>query len=272
MNIEDLKKLKEKLERERLANQLATQKFVICASPEDKFYCNEERTLKEYEQLENTEEFVKQIETMIENVTIELVNNGVKFNKIELISEVGCLCTPLLKNLLSKKNNEMGNSLNGSWYETLFSVVRENEIDLKSNISSKYVPLVFKLKTDRIGNLDKQLIDAGCNATEYFSNNIPDKIYGIVDFDKFVVLMMSLGYDFNISNESCELGGLKSVNSKLSYFDNYLAMIMRTSRELMSMGKNRSVRRIIGSENISSTLVLSADFKKEYEPKTLMKK
>lgn len=193
--------------------------------------------MKEYEELENTEEFVNQIERVFETVVKGTVSSDAHFNRLVLISTVGCLCTPDLNDLLKEKINELYKRsyvslYNVEWYVALDEVENECCFNLIENISNKYVPLKLYLDFDE-SNLYKY--------DETLNEIVPEFFYGIVDFNKFIQLINDkLGYYVGIFD--CE-----NYSNKVKCFNDYLNYIIKESSD---------------SNKKSIDLIVLADFNK----------
>ena len=186
MNIEDLKKLKEQLESE--------EKFVLIEE-----FCNKDieranngKPLSEYISQENTEEFVDQCETLIENAVRTLAGQGVPFDTVALTSRMGFLCNAnFIKSIkpLFKGDNIIDD-------DDYIRVIDE----LKTQISSIYVPLSFHLNSYRTGTEDMPMEDYH---DEYGISNYSDitnsRVTGIVNFGTFISKMKSLGYNIELA-------------------------------------------------------------------------
>lgn len=248
MNLAQLKELKEKLEDEKQKSKYEKQKYVIVIGDNGyefkssfKNY-NDARSLEEYKKLENTDDFVKQIESAFEIITTESIKRGISFDKISMKTEVGCLCTPIFKEKLFMRLKYFKDFINGNWYEAIPVVENYDSLKVNDNVSGKYVPIVFSWTLGDIENENKRynaiMFGKQTSYYELLNNKVPKKIFGIVDFDKFVYSMKKiLGY--NISMISCG-----KENVEISNFNDYLEQIINSSYSINYAG-----------------LLLSADFK-----------
>ena len=249
MDLTQLRELKQKLENEKTVSKTVDQKYVIVIGDNGyDFKSNfqnydDERLLEEYEKIENTDEFIKQVESTFEIITMEAIKNDISFDKISMKTEVGCLCTPLFKEkiFLRMKNNI--NFINGNWYEAIPTVENSDNLYAKDNISNRYVPIMFSWT---LGNFHKNnnrhdvmIYGLKNNYSEFFDNKISKKIVGIVDFNKFLYNIKDvLGYD--IFMDCCG-----KENVQITNFEDYLNKIINSSYSVNYAG-----------------LFLNADFKK----------
>ena len=240
MNLTQLIELKEKLENEKNQSKITEQKYVITIGDNGSSFrkifsnYNEERLLEEYAKLENTEDFIKQIESAFENITMEAIKNDISFDKISMKTEVGCLCTPIFKEKLFMRMKYFNNFINGDWYEAISIVENYDNLFAKDNISNKYVPIVFSWTIGDFYNennrQDIMMYGLKNKYCDLFDNKVPEKIVGIVDFDKFLYSMKSvLGY--NISMVCCG-----KENVKITDFDDYLNQIIKSSYSMNYAG------------------------------------
>lgn len=249
MDLTQLRELKQKLENEKNISKTVEQKYVIVIGDNGyDFKSNfqnydDERLLEEYEKIENTDEFIKQVESTFEIITMEAIENDISFDKISMKTEVGCLCTPLFKEkiFLRMKNNI--NFINGNWYEAIPIVENSDNLFAKDNISNKYIPIIFSWTFGGFHEdnnchdvINYELKNKYC---ELFDNKVPEKLVGIVDFNKFLYSMKDcLGYDICMNYCGKE-------NVQITNFEDYLDKIISSSYSMSYTG-----------------LFLNADFKK----------
>lgn len=229
MDLKQLIELKEILEQEKIKED----KYVIVIGDNGYDFkssfnnFNDERLLNDYKKIENTKEFIKQIEFILEKIVRESVNNNISFDKISMKTEVGCLCTPIFKERLFMRMKYFNSFINGDWYETISDVEKYDNLKACDNICNKYVPIVFRWKIgnydNNISKLDEIKFRNNSDYYELFDSNIPQKIVGIVDFDKFIYIVKSvLGYDISMISSDNE-------NIEIFNFNHYLEQIINCS-------------------------------------------
>ena len=149
MNLKDLKNFKKQLELQ--------QKYVVIKdiTPEEILNATDAKPLSEYVSQENTEDFVKQCEALIENYIRILVENNLPFDTIRICSTIGFLCKEnFIKNTKSILENKKLD------YTTFVE-------QLKTQTSSIFVPLSFNLNAAGTGTED---MDIDSYADEYGFN------------------------------------------------------------------------------------------------------
>lgn len=217
MNIEDLKSLKEQLESEQkyVAIRNFTYKEILNAT--------EAKPLSEYVSQENTEEFAKQCEALIENVVKSLAEKGIPFDTVTLSSEIGFLCKAnFIENIKSLfKSKKVDNDS--------YSAIAEQ---LKTQASSIYVPLSFHLNPFGTGTKDMRIDDY----EEEYGINYGDidklRVTGIVNLETFISKMKSLGYNIELLN----FGGCQSVSDYMQAviengFDTHMSVVANLSKQ-----------------------------------------
>lgn len=214
MNLKKLIELKERLEQEKIKED----KYVIVIGDNGYEFkssfnnFNDERLLNDYKEIENTYDFIRQIESTLESIVRESVNNNISFDKISMKTEVGCLCTPIFKEKLFMRMKYFNSFINGDWYEAISDVEKYDNLKACDNICNKYVPIVFRWKIgdyDLSSKLDEIKYRNMSNYYELYDSNIPRKLVGIVDLDEFIYMVKNvLGYDLSMicsDNETIEI-------------------------------------------------------------------
>lgn len=204
MNIEDLRKLKETLEK--------TEKYL----PISCLYRHENiiglpMTREEIVAQENTDEVVLQCEKLIERAVCMLAGNQIPFDHLDISSDLGLLVNPEyafeLKNLASKYENDEVDS------DYIYNMYQ----NVKTQVYPNVVPVSFKFNYWQTGTSDGWAVerfaqDADLNPDKLFELGI---VRGIVDWNKFVTKMKALGYNINFLNY--DLG---------TSFDDYIEAIL----------------------------------------------
>ncbi len=175
MNIKDLRKLKNVLEKE--------DKYVL-------LYNN--KVLEQYDDISDyffqldTERVIDDCEKLFENVAIDLAINNIPYDQIGITSRIGLLCQKDYPEALEKvqKNSEL--TYNEKCQEKM--KVFENHI---TSIDPNIVYVHFYLNPEKTGikelNIDNKV------AFSYHA------VSGFVDYHKFRKAMQRLGFDVEVS-------------------------------------------------------------------------
>lgn len=182
MNLKDLKSLKNQLELQ--------QKYIAIKNitPEEILNATDAKPLSEYVSQENTEDFVKQCEALIENYMRILAENNIPFDTIRIYSTIGFLCKENFikntKSILESKNLD---------YTTIVE-------QLKTQASSIFVPLSFNLNAAGTGtedmDIDSYADEHGFNLGDIYK----PRVTGIVNLETFISKMKNLGYNIELLN------------------------------------------------------------------------
>lgn len=188
MNLEDLRNLKEKLESE--------QKYVAIKNStyDEILNATEARPLSEYIAQENTDEFVKQCEALIENSVRTLATKGIPFDRVVLSSEIGFLCK---ESFIEKIKPLFESRMDSDTYLKIDKL-------LCAHASSVYVPLSFHINIIgtgiATGAVDMTIDDY---ETEYgidYGDIDTPEVTGIVNLEAFLSKMHNLGYNIELLN------------------------------------------------------------------------
>lgn len=189
MNIEDLKILKQNLESLDentyvpfcLATGDSSLKIGVCPNYPYK-------TLDEYSKDQETEDFVKKVEDLIEKSLRQIENSFIPIDSLIISSQnIVLIDVPFAKKYYESNDEESMNR----WKE-----------ELPKHISAKYVPLNFTLNvgytgiTNEYGRVNgiEDLTDRDLN--DIFSTDvIKDGLFGVVDIEKFISMVNALGYN-----------------------------------------------------------------------------
>lgn len=183
MNVEDLKKLKEELEKQN--------KYVIVPELSNKGIKNAGEPMLSNEILsqEKTDEVVKQCESLIEKAVRYLTMNDIPFDQLTITSDFGFICRQDYFEELKKVFQK------GSIEEM---IAIEKKIDTK--ILPKIVPVSFSINETATGTEDCDtgsfIVEEGLSYPDLFK----EKVSGIVNWEKFVIQMKALGYNINFLN------------------------------------------------------------------------
>lgn len=179
MNAEDLKKLKEELEKQK--------KFVIVPVICNSGFKNAGEPMLSNEILsqEKTDEVAKQCESLIEKAVRYLTTNDIPFDQLTISSNMGLICRQDYFEELKKGAAE-------EWDAIM------KKIDTK--ILPKIVPVSFFINEIATGtedwDIDSFIIEKGLSYPDLFK----EKVSGIVNWEKFVIQMKALGYNINFLN------------------------------------------------------------------------
>lgn len=185
MNIEELKKLKDKLEKQR--------KYVIISAITEKDIMNAKEPVSANEILtqENTNEVVKQCEALIERTVTILTMKGIPFDQITISSQMGLICNTNYIDEWKKFYQESDRS-NEKW----FDIIKK----LGTQIFPEIVPVNFKIDTSLTGTeeceMDSYIDEAGLSYNDLHIG----KVSGIVNWGQFVNQMTALGYNIDFLN------------------------------------------------------------------------
>lgn len=205
MNIEELRKLKNELEKTKHAKTYVTldgiSKFDIEYSLDCKVLLSEIVFSHE-----NTDEFIKDIENYIKNTITYLSINNIPYDQIRLYSYFGIYCKEEFAKIL---------------YENLSNENKYNELikDLPNQISTIYVPLNFGVDLTGTGTENMQVDDyiyENLHEDVFTNYDLEDNtVYGVVNFDQFISKMADLGYSVEFNNKEC-----KSIDDYINEFIN----------------------------------------------------
>ncbi len=193
--LEDLIKLKQQLESNHkyIAINDLSEKSIMSAS--------ESKSLSEFETLENTDDFIVQCEKLMEETIRIFSANNIPYDKIQIASSQGFLCTPEFVDFLKSE------------YQNHKEITKINLENLGSNVSLKYVPMSFGI------SLAGSNLSYGYSVYDYLYDFLSDSDYekvishiidlekksvsGIIDFEKFIKRMKELGYSFDLLYGEC---------------------------------------------------------------------
>ena len=184
MNIEELKELKRQLEekkkRENNQNYVVIDHFTYESIAKAK----ESKPLTEYAAQENTEEFVKKCEKLIEETVRNLAEFGVPFDEITIYSYMGLLCKEsFIRNIQMAGKDQFGD---------------EAFDELKDQTSKTLVSLEFRVDEIGTGTEDMSIDDYN---SKIIKDLLPtDSISGIVNLKVFISKMKELGYNIELIN------------------------------------------------------------------------
>lgn len=179
MNVEDLKKIKEGLEKQN--------KYVIVPKFSKDGFKNagEPMLSSEISSQEKTDEVVKQCESLIEKAVRYLTMNDIPFDQLAISSDVGLICKQDYLEELKKVTSE-------NWD------VAMKKMDIK--ILPKIVPVSFYINTTDTGTEDWDIESFLIEEKLDYPNLFKEKVSGIVDWEKFAVQMKALGYNIDFCN------------------------------------------------------------------------
>lgn len=229
MNIEELKKLKEKLENENNSN-----KYVVVSQfcQRDIFNASTPENLEHILSQENTDEVIHQCEILMEKAIRGLTAKGIPFDQLVISSNLGLVCkTEYVDKLKSFYHNPEDGS-----DEKFVSLMAP----LAYQVATGIVPVCFNLNLSQTGTEDYD-VDSYAEDSEIDYNSLYfGRVSGIVDWEKFVEKMKSLGY--NISLLNYEIGNsfedcIESV--KKNGFDTQIDVIADLGRTLKSTHPRR---------------------------------
>lgn len=191
MNIDDLRKLKEQLEKEQ------TYAIVDSLDINGIMNAHDAKTLAEHETQERTDELVKECEALIENTVRCLGKNGIPYNTIVLSSQVNFLMKSDFIERLLKYYDESDKDIDGELFSKLLD-------ELDYHISTIYTPLKFFLNLPETRNEYMSIEDYRKEKEVNYDDISELKIFGIVNFEEFIYKMKTLGYDVKfVDGEDC---------------------------------------------------------------------
>lgn len=212
MNIEELRKLKEKIESSKRYGDLdGLNKWDIENALEYRL------TMDEIINSENTDEIIKNIENLIEKAVKYLSENDIPYDQICIYTYTSVFCEKdFVANLHEKYNKE--NEFN------------ELIKDLPSKILPNYVPLEFSISLENTGTKETQIDDYDLD-DDIFSEDI--YVEGVIDFNKFISKMNALGYSIEFGNGEC--------NSNNDYINSFLNSKDRNLYIKADFGRKNSI-------------------------------
>lgn len=183
--VEDLKKLKDELEKQ--------SKYVIVSQITDKDIMNAGEPISSSEILsqEKTDEVVKQCELLIEKAVSSLTMKGIPFDQLTISSNMGFICRPDYIDEWKKYYQE-NDRTNEKW----FAIMKK----LDTQILPEIVPVSFSINTAFTGtedcDIDSYADEAGLSYNDLYVGNVS----GVVNWGKFVIQMKALGYNIDFLN------------------------------------------------------------------------
>lgn len=186
MNVEDLKKLKEELEKQN--------KYVIVSQiteKDDIMNAGEPISSSEILSQENTDEVVKQCENLIEKAVNSLTIKGIPFDQLTISSNIGFICRSDYIDEWKKYYQE-NDRTNEKW----FAIIEK----LGTQVFPKIVPVSFSINTVFTGTEDCDIDSYADEAGLSYRDLSVENVSGVVNWEKFVSQMKSLGYNIDFSN------------------------------------------------------------------------